>query len=90
MTLNVCDMTIKINNILKVSLICLALSACGGNKKPEAVVEAVNADDITRPPSVVKNRKPAESESNPEETISYEEWKRKRDAEIAEYENAKP
>lgn len=77
-------MTITMNNILKVSLIgltCLILSACGGNKKPAADVEIANASDITRPPAVVKDRLPVEAESDPDETISYDEWKRKRDEE---------
>lgn len=75
-------MTITINDILKASFIgltCLVLSACGGNKKPAAEAEIANTSDITRPPAVVKGRLPVEAESDPDETISYDEWKRKRD-----------
>lgn len=79
-------MTIKITNILNAGLIgltCLIISACGSKKIPADEAEVANTSDITRPPSIVKNRKPAESESNPNETISYDDWKRRRDAEIA-------
>jgi hypothetical protein len=78
-------MTMKINNILKVSLIgltCFVLSACGGNKKPAEEAAVANGSDITRPPSIVKDRLPSETVKNPDETISFDEWKKKRDAEL--------
>lgn len=78
-------MTIKMNNIIKISLIaasCLVLSACGGSKKTPVQVDAANSTDITRPPVIVKDEKAVEAEKNPEETISFDEWKKKRDAEL--------
>ena len=79
-------MTNNTNTILKVSIIgltCFVLSACGGNRKPAEDAVAANSPDITRPPSIVKNRLPSETVKNPDETISFDEWKKKRDAELA-------
>lgn len=79
-------MTLTINTILKVGLLaitCLTLSACGGNRKVASEADVANASDITRPPLIAKNRVPEETEKNPDETISYDEWKRRKDAELA-------
>lgn len=79
-------MTIMINTILKVGLLaltCFTLSACGGNRKAASEADIANTSDITRPPLIAKNRLPEEAEKNPDETVSYDEWKRRRDAELA-------
>ena len=81
-------MMIKITNSLPklTVLILLAglMTACGPKRvAPEEAVVA-NTKDITRPPSVTKDRAPSETESNPDETISYDEWRRRREAQQIE------
>lgn len=79
-------MTIKKNTIMKsliLILLCIATSACGGSKKSPDTTNVVKGSDITRPPVVVKNNRAIEAEKDPEETISFDEWKRQRDAEAA-------
>lgn len=62
-------------------VLSLALSACVGGKKATADEVAANKDvasqDITRPPQTIVGRKEVE-EQNPEETISFDEWRKKR------------
>ena len=58
---------------------CLLLLACGGKKETISEEPIV---DITRPPQTVKDvAKPAQEETNPDETISYDEWRRRREQE---------
>lgn len=79
-------MTNNTNTILKVSLIgltCFVLSACGGSKKTAGETVVANGSDITRPPSIVKDRLPSETVKDPDETISFDEWKKRREAELA-------
>ena len=67
--------------ILALLLISSSLSACGGKRaKAEQGVAVDSSGDITRPPSVVKEVVEQEVERDGSETISYEEWLRKRDA----------
>jgi len=59
--------------------ICLIVGACGGKK--ESVAE-VPVEDITRPPqTVLGGAKKVQEETNPDETISYDEWRRRREQE---------
>jgi len=44
---------------------------------------AQNASDITRPPALIKETQAREFESNPEETISYDEWRQRREGAAA-------
>lgn len=79
---------IKNANSFSKLLLCLLvaafLSACGAKKLAPEEATTANTKDITRPPTVVKTQAPVESESNPDETISYDEWRRRREAEKAE------
>jgi len=58
------------------------VTACGGKKPAPVDVDVANTKDITRPPSITLNRAPQETETNPDETISYDEWRRRREAEL--------
>ncbi|GAA6140077.1 hypothetical protein NBRC116583_38240 [Arenicella sp. 4NH20-0111] len=57
----------------------LTLSACGGFKKDKpALAESKQPSvDITRPPETIVGRKEVE-ERDPEETISFDEWRKRR------------
>lgn len=85
MTLNVHKMTNSKKTMLKIGLValtCFTLSACGGKRAPVDAANAENTPDITRPPKVAKNEVPVEVEKNPDETVSYDEWKRQREAQL--------
>jgi len=57
-----------------------SLSACGGKRaKAEKNTEQVATGDITQPPSVVKEVVEPEAERDGTETISYDEWRKKRE-----------
>lgn len=63
-------------------LTCLVLSACGGKKES---VDGEPVTDITRPPQTVKDAaEEVQQETNPDETISYDEWRRRRQQEAEE------
>ncbi len=69
------------NSISKVGLLLtlsVLLSACGGGKK-EVAAEPTN--DITRPPLVEKVSAPQEEAVAEGETISFDEWRKRREAE---------
>ena len=69
------------NSISKVGLLLtlsVLLSACGGGKKEEA---AEPTNDITRPPLVEKVSAPQEEAVAEGETISFDEWRKRREAE---------
>ena len=83
--MNDCNrMTIKITRLTALLMICLSIAACGG-KKQAAPAEEQPVADITRPPQMVKEE-PREvvEEGDPDETVSYEEWQRRRQAELNE------
>lgn len=79
----------KIVNIAPICLLIvssLLLSACAGKSVKANADEAAKVEpvgDITRPPKLVtgSDRGVAE-ETNPSETISYDEWRRRREAEL--------
>lgn len=77
-------MHMKLKNfylIIGLIVISSSLSACGGKRaKSEEPVAEVRGDDITRPPTVVKEVVEQEVERDAGDTISYEEWLRKREA----------
>lgn len=66
---------------LTVLLMCSMVVACGGKaaKATENGLAQSGATkaDITRPPQTIVGRKVVK-ESNPDETISYDEWRAKR------------
>ncbi len=67
-------------------LLGLTLCACGGNKK-EAVAEPV--EDITRPPQTIVGREEVQ-ERNPDETISFDEWRKRRLEELKKQQAPQP
>jgi hypothetical protein len=65
-----------------------SLAACGGKKArdsadlaKEVSSSAGTQSDITRPPEVIKEVQNQEQETNPDETISFDEWRRRRQLE---------
>ncbi len=66
------------------ALLLVGLTACGGNKKPAEV--AKDTVDITRPPQTIDgnvSQAPVQ-ERSPDETISFDEWRKRRLQEIQE------
>lgn len=78
------DSMLKLINsrLAKRALVCsLAITlvlGCSGtrNKNKDAVTAAKPNVDITRPPVIIGAERDVVVESNPNETISFEEWKR--------------
>ncbi len=66
---------------LTVALFCIAsLSACstiGKLGSKEAKADDAPVVDITRPPEMIVNTKDDAVEGNPDETVSFDEWKKK-------------
>ena len=67
-------MKIKYNSFILTVLLVSLVSACGG-KKNNAIADSEIQKDITRPPVFVKSTD-LSNETNPEETISAEEWQK--------------
>lgn len=61
--------------------VSISISACGGKKKASPETIAANANDITRPPVVEKDTAPVEQAAADGETVSFDEWRKRRDAE---------
>ncbi len=69
-------------------LLCVALSACGTRNaiskddKADATAgkDAKQPADMTRPPVTIGAEREIVVESNPDETISFEEWKRRQES----------
>ena len=83
-------MTMTMNSISKLALllfVSIAISACGGNKKTTSKASGANkasvanTGDITRPPVVEKDVARAETAAADGETISFDEWRKRREAE---------
>ena len=57
-----------------------SLSACAGRAAKNKVADENSAQivDITRPPETIGNAEVGEVESDPDETVSYEEWQKKK------------
>ena len=67
--------------ILLVALAVL-LSACFGKGRSEQAGTDTNGQpvvDMTRPPVTIKGGPAVGEESNPDETVSYEKWKKKQE-----------
>ena len=59
----------------------ITLSACfGRGSKEQESVDNLPQVDMTRPPNTITNIEDREEEGNPDETVSYEEWKKKQDS----------
>lgn len=74
------------SSLIVVAISALLLSSCAGKKNvvQENDVEKQQtavAGDVTTPPNSLENSVEAIEESNPDETVSYEQWKRKQEAE---------
>lgn len=70
----------KITTLLLAVLILL--TGCGtGILKSKKPVAVETGDDITRPPVVAKDRAQPQQETNPNEAVSFDEWRKKREEE---------
>lgn len=72
--------------LVVVAISALLLSSCAGKKNvvQEDDVEKQQTavtSDVTTPPNSLENSVEAIEESNPDETISFEEWKQKKSRE---------
>lgn len=65
-----------------VLVLLISLTACfgRGSDKEQPSVENLPQVDMTRPPNTIANIEDREEEGNPDETVSYEEWKKKQDS----------
>ncbi len=60
--------------------VCIfSISACAGKNKAKETAGAEPTIDMTRPPVTIKGVSATEDESNPDETVSYEKWKKDRE-----------
>ena len=81
----------NMNSISKLALLLLlsiSISACGGNKKTESQVSTSKTTDITRPPVVEKELVSAEQATADGETVSFDQWRKRREAEKQKLEQA--
>ncbi len=61
----------------------MMLSACAGKKtKANSSESEQPVADITRPPQMVRAEQEVVEESDPDETISFDEWRKRRQAEL--------
>ena len=72
-------------NLISKSLLLLfilaSISACGGKKKPAPTAKVTDTGDITRPPVIEKDFNPIEEAVAEGETVSFDEWRKRRQAE---------
>ncbi|MFT6406735.1 MAG: hypothetical protein ACJAQ6_000145 [Arenicella sp.] len=83
-------MTNTMNSISKLALLLIvsfSISACGGNKKAASQSTVIDTGDITRPPVVEKDINTADTTSPEGETVSFDEWRKRREAERKKREN---
>ena len=68
----------KVLSASLLALIAVSISACGGSSKKNEVAKT-QGPDITRPPQTIEGetRQPVQ-ERSPEETISFDEWRKRR------------
>lgn len=67
--------------IIVCTALLLFISACGGKAAKKETVEST--EDITRPPTI-SGTIVREKEKDPEETVSFDRWKKDRQAPSAE------
>jgi len=73
----------RLGAITLVVLAVTLLTACAGKKTTTEAAETKDAvADITRPPQTVKREREVVEETNPDETISFDEWRKRRQAEL--------
>ena len=60
----------------------ITLAACfgRGSDQEQASVDSLPQVDMTRPPNTIANIEDREEEGNPDETVSFEEWKKKQES----------
>ena len=69
-------MKIKLQNLILLAF-TLSLTACGVKLFNASESAQAEKEDITRPPKVVASKKQdVRVRSNPDEAVSYEEWKK--------------
>jgi len=71
--------------IIVMTLVASSLAACGGKRAKDdsqVKVQETASSDITSPPNVAKDVFEPEEETNAGDTISYDEWRRKREAQL--------
>ncbi|MFT5136533.1 MAG: hypothetical protein ACI9XU_001948 [Arenicella sp.] len=74
-------MTRKVFSTTMIIVLSVMLAACGGKRK----TTDINGEpivDMTRPPVMINDIKEQTVESDPDEVISYEKWKQKRDEDL--------
>jgi len=83
MPLNKTACLLKLGGTMKIvllSMLIFNLTACfGKGKSDEEVVGSQPAIDMTRPPVTIKDSTSKEEETNPDETVSFEKWKKDRE-----------
>lgn len=64
--------------VLASLFLAVALSGCAtGKRSAEKSAAEASTPDITRPPTLVVDKSDEPAESNPEETVSFDKWKKK-------------
>jgi len=76
-------MKMKLQNIILLTL-ALSLTACGTKLVKSSQSGVKEQEDITRPPAIAASTaQDSRVRSNPDETVSFEEWSRKNDSTVA-------
>jgi hypothetical protein len=66
--------------LLLITMLAVGLTACGGKRTAKPEQTAANGSqpvDMTRPPKTIGAEREIVVESDPNETISFEEWQRR-------------
>jgi len=71
-------MTIRMFNVAFL-IIVLLLAGCGAKSVKKQANNSEPSSDITRPPEFVRQPKREQVENNPDETVSYDDWLKRRD-----------
>lgn len=74
----------KSRKAIVVLLVAILVAGCAGKRAAKAEAESAQSgsqktmpQDMTRPPTTIGAERKIVVESNPDETISFEEWKRR-------------
>ena len=74
----------KVSVLVLLLAVAIGVSSCAGKRatdsKSEKAAKQVEQIDITRPPQTIGAEREIVVEQNPNETISFEEWKRRQEA----------
>ena len=74
-------------------LVVLLIAGCAGKRAAKAdqnSEQKTTSTDMTRPPTTIGDDRKIVVESNPDETISFEEWKRRQAVEATKRGDAEP